>query len=282
MLGALGSAMGGGMGRKRWAAVVVALLLLAIGCGAGGPRPAPGAHIVVVLRADGGGRVDFWAGGGLHSDRELRDLGRRVTAALFRGKAIGPTDVEPGTAFTFARTEVPRAYGRGRHPVFDVAGGSVGSVLEAAGYEGYTLRIRLPRVRTSIGSRTRPPGSEYSWKVSPGGPSPAGSIVMHPRLLHWGVEMALLSVAVAGVLTALLQRDARIAVAGCAAGLVAAVTVLVSDAASGDALGTLGHLSGTPLTLVTRLPFVALPLVVLAVIRLVRLLTRPAARSRPG
>lgn len=55
----------------------------------------------------------------------------------------------------------------------------------------------------------------------------------------------------------------------------------MSDAASDDALGTLGYLSGTPLTLMTRLPFAALPLAVLAIIRLVRLLTRPEARSRP-
>jgi hypothetical protein len=93
--------------------------------------------------------------------------------------------------------------------------------------------------------------------------------------------MALLAVAVVGVMTAFNNRDARIAFAGCAAGLVAAATVLVSDAASGDALGTLGYLSGTPLTLMTRLPFAALPLAVLAIIRLVRLLTRPEARSRP-
>jgi hypothetical protein len=112
------------MGHKRWAALVVALLLLAIGCGAGGPRPIPGAHVLVVLRADGSGRVDFWVGGGMRADRELRDLGKRVTAALFHGKALRPTTVEPGTAFTFARTEVPRAYGRGRSPVFDIAGDS--------------------------------------------------------------------------------------------------------------------------------------------------------------
>jgi hypothetical protein len=67
----------------------------------------------------------------------------------------------------------------------------------------------------------------------------------------------------------------------CAAGLVAAVTVLVSDAVSGDALGTLGYLSGTPLTLVTKAPFVTLPVAVLALIRLARLFGKPAALSRP-
>lgn len=266
------------MGRKRWAVLLAALFLLAVGCGAGGPRPSPGAHIVVVLRADGGGRVDFWVGGGMHSDRELRDLGGRVAAALFRGKALRPTVVEPGTAFAFARTEVPQAYGRGEHPLFDVAGDKVGPVLKAAGYPGYTLRIRPPRVRTSIGSRTRPPGFEYSWKISAGGPAPAASIVMHPRLVHWAVEMALLAVAVAAVMTAFINRRAWIAFAGSAAGLVAAVTVLVSDAASGEALGTLGYLSGTPLMLVTRSPFAALPLAVLATLRLMHLLSRHAER----
>jgi hypothetical protein len=269
------------MGRKRWAALVMALFLLAIGCGAGGPRPTPGAHIVVVLRADGSGRVDFWVGGGMHSDRELRDLGGRVTAALFSGKALGPTTVEPGTAFTFARTEVPEAYKPGRQPTFDVVGDRVGSMLQAARYSGYTLLIRPPRVRTSIGSRSRPPGSEYSWKVAPGGPTPTGSIVMHPRLLHWAVEMAVLATAIAAVLTAFISRDRRIAVGGAAAGVVTAATLLLTDGASGDALGTLGHLSGTPLTLVTRLPLAAFPLAVLAIFRLVRLLTTPAPRSGP-
>jgi hypothetical protein len=265
------------LGRKRWAVLLAALLVLAVGCGAGGPRPTPGAHIVLFLRADGSGRVDFWVGGGMHSDRALRDLGERVTAALFHGKALRPTTVEPGTAFTFARTEVPQAYGPGRHPVFGVAGNDVRRALVAAGYPGYTLLIRLPRVRTSIGSRTRPPGFEYSWKTSPGGPPPTGLIVMHPRLLHWAVEMALLAAAIAGVMTGFMNRP-RIAFAGCAVGLVAAATVLASDAVSGDALGTLGYLSGTPLTLVTKLPFAALPLIVLAMIRLLRLLTTRAAR----
>jgi hypothetical protein len=272
--------MGAAVGRRRWALLLTVLLLLAaaaLGCGAGGPRPSPGAHIVVALRADGSGRVDFWVGGGMHSDRELRDLGGRVAAALFHGKALTPTTVEPGMAFTFAHTEVARAYEPGRLPVFEVAGKGVGPALKTAGYPIYTLLVRLPRVRSSIGSGTHPPGFEYSWKIPPGGSPPAGLIVMRPRLLHWGVEMALLAAAIAVVAAAFIIRDARIAVAGCTAGLVAAVTVLVSDAASGDALGTLGYLSGIPLTLVTRLPFVALPLVVLAIVRLVHLLTRPAA-----
>jgi hypothetical protein len=265
------------VGRKRWAVLLTALFLFAAGCGAGGPHPAPGAHVVLVLRADGSGRVDFWVGGGMHSDPELRDLGERVAAALFHGKTLGLTTVEPGTAFTFARTEVPQAYGPGRRPVFGVAGDNVRRALRAAGYPGYTLLIRLPRLRTSIGSRTRPPGFEYSWKISPGGPPPAGLIVMHPRLLHWAVEMALLAAAIGGVITGFTNRR-RIAFAGCALGLVAAATVLASDAVSGDALGTLGYLSGTSLTLVTKLPFAALPLAVLAMIRLARLLTTRAAR----
>jgi hypothetical protein len=256
------------MGRTLRAALPAALLLLAVGCGAGGPRPSPGAHIVVVLRADGSGRVDFWVGGGVHSDGELRDLGGRLAARLFRGKALGPTTVQPGTAFTFARTEVPQAYARGGRPIFDIAGDGVGRALNAAGYPGYTLLIRLPRVRTSIGSRVRPPGFEYSWRISPAGSPPAGSIVMRPRLLHWAVEMVLLVIAIAAVTTAFIRRDARVAFGGGAVGLIAAATVLVSDAASGDALGTLGYLSGTPLMLVTRLPLVALPLAALAVIRL--------------
>ncbi|MCO5997634.1 hypothetical protein [Actinoallomurus rhizosphaericola] len=270
------------MGWKRWAAsgTVLFLFLVAVGCGAGGPRPTPGAHVTVVLRADGSGRADLWAGGGVRSDRELRDLGRRVAAALFRGKALGPTTVEPGSAFTFARTEVVRAYRPGPRPVFDIAGESVGPVLKAAGYPGYTLRVRPPLVRTSIGGRTHPPGFEYAWRVSPGDPAPAGSMVMHPRLLHWAVEMALLAVAAAAVLTAFVSRDARIGFGGCAAGSVAAVAVLLTDRASGDALGTLGHLSGTPLTLVTRLPLVALPVVALAVIRLLLLIARQAAPPR--
>ena len=271
---------GGGMVRKRWAALATALLLFAAGCGGGVQRPATGAHIVVLLRADGSGRVDFWVGGGLRADRELRDLGGRVTAALFRGKALGRTVVEPGTAYAFARTEIPQAYARGRRPVFAIAGARADSVLDAAGYHGFTLRIRLPQVRTSMGSRTRPPGFAYSWKISPKGSPPAGSIVMHPRLLHWAVEMALLAIAVASMMTAFISRDVRIAFGACATGLVTAATVLMSDAASGDALGTLGHLSGTPLTLVTRLPLAALPVAVLVAIRLVRLVTGPAVRSR--
>ena len=267
------------MGRKRWALLPAVLLLLAavaLGCGAGGPRPTPGAHVVIALRADGSGRVDFWVGGGMRSDRELRDLGGRVAAALFRGKALTPTTVEPGTAFTFARTEVARAFVPGRRPVFEVAGKNVGPALKTAGYPGYTLLVRLPRVRSALGSRSHSPGFEYSWKVPPGGPPPAGVIVMRPRLLHWAVEMALLAAGIAVVAAAFIIREIRIAVAACAAGLAAALTVLVSDAVSGDALGTLGYLSGIPLTLVTRLPFVALPLVVLAIIRLIHLLT-----SRP-
>jgi hypothetical protein len=227
----------------------------------------------VLLRADGTGRVDFWVGGGMHADGELRDLGRRVTAALFPGKVLRSTVVEPGTAFTFARTEVPQAYRRGRRPVFGVHGDSIVRALKDSGYPGCTVLVRLPRVRSSIGSRIRPPGFEYSWKIASGGPPPAVAVVMHPRLVHWAVEMALLAAALAAVITAFVHRDGRIAFVGCAAGAVASATVLLSDAASGDALGTLGHLSGTPLTLVTRLPLVALPLVVLAMIRLVRLLT---------
>ncbi|MDN3357697.1 hypothetical protein [Actinomadura sp. DC4] len=265
------------MGRKRWGALVAVLFLLAVGCAAGGPRPVPGAHIVLLLRSDGSGRVDFWVGGGVHSDRELRDLGEQVTAALFRGQALDPTSVEPGTGFAFARTEVPHAYERGPRPVFAVSGGA-GPVLKAAGYPGYTLTVRPPRVRTSSGSRTHAPGFEYSWKVSPGS-APPGEIVMRPRLLHWAIEMTLLAVAVAAVTTAFVSRHARVVLAGSAAGLVAAATVLVSDAASGDALGTLGHLGGTPLALVTRLPFVGLPLAALAAIRLVRLLAPPGVRS---
>jgi hypothetical protein len=272
--------MGAAVGRKRWALPPVVLLLLAaavLGCGAGGPRPSPGAHVVVALRADGSGRVDFWVGGGMRSDRELRDLGGRVAAALFQGKALTPTIVEPGTAFTFARTEVARAYVPGRRPTFEIAGRRVGPTLKTAGYPGYTLLVRLPRVRSAIGSRSHSPGFEYSWKVAAGGPPPAGVIVMHPRLLHWAVEMALLAAAITVVTAAFIVREVRIAVAGCAAGLVAAVAVLVSDAVSGDALGTLGYVSGIPLTLVTRLPFISLPLVVLAIIRLVHLLTKPTA-----
>lgn len=271
------------MGWRRWAApaAVVFLFLVAVGCGAGGPRPAPGAHVTVVLRADGGGRVDLWASGGMRADRDLRDLGRRVAAALFRGKALGPTTVRPGTAVTFARTEVPRAYRPGPRPGFDVAGEGAGAVLKAAGYAGYTLRTRPPLVRTSLGARTHPPGFEYTWRVSPGDPPPAGRIALRPRLLHWAVEMALLAVAAAGVLTAFAARDARVGYGGCAAGAVAAVTVLLSDHGSGDALGTLGYLGGTPLTLVTRLSLVALPMVALAVIRPLRLIAGHAP-ARPG
>jgi hypothetical protein len=55
--------------------------------------------------------------------------------------------------------------------------------------------------------------------------------------------------------------------------------VLVTDRSSGDCLGVLGHLSGTPLALVTGVPLLALPVAVLAVIRLAYL--RPyAARPR--
>ncbi|MEV5707393.1 hypothetical protein [Actinoallomurus sp. NPDC052274] len=258
----------------RWAALATVLFLVAVGCGGNRARPAPGAHTVVVLRADGSGRVDLWVGGGVHVDRELRDLGRRVAAALFPGRALGPTRVEPDAAFTFARTEVARAYHRGPRPGFDIAGESVGRVLKGAGYPGYTLRLRPPRVRTSIGARTHPPGFEYIWRISPGDPPPTGPMVMRPRLLHWAVEMALLAVACAGVLTAFLSRDARIGFGGCATGSVGAVTVLLTDRASGDALGTLGTLSGTPLTLVTSLPMVALPLAALAVIRLLHLIAR--------
>jgi hypothetical protein len=266
--------------RRRWAWLVPALLLFAAaGCGGGGRHPAPGAHIFVELRPDGAGQVDFWVGGGVRSDRALRDLGARVTAALFRGRAAGPTVVEPGTAFPFARTEVPRAYERGPRPVFPVAGAGVGAALKAAGYPGYTLSIRLPRVRTSVGARVRPPGSEYSWQVSPGGPPPAAVIVMHPRLLHWAVEMTLLVVALAGTALAFTRAVTRIAFAGCAVVLVAATTVLASDGASGDSLGTLGHLSGTPLTVVTGAPLAALPLAFVAVVRLVRLLATPETRS---
>jgi hypothetical protein len=260
---------------------VVLLLFAAAGCGAGGRPPAPGAHIQVVLRADGSGRVDFWVGGGVRSDRELGDLGGRLAAVLFPGRTLRATAVEPGTAFPFARTEVPRAYGRGRHPTFDIAGRGVGSMLEAAGYPGYTLLVRPPRVRTSIGARVHPPGFEYRWTGHAGGPSPAGSIVMRPRMLHWGVEMALLFVSVAAAVMALVARGTWLAFAGCAAALVAAGAILVTDRASGEALGTLGYLSGMPLTLATGLPFVALPVAILAMIRPVRLLTRPAERSCP-
>jgi hypothetical protein len=270
------------MGWKRWAMVAMVLLLFAAaGCGAGGRPPAPGAHIQVVLHADGSGRVDFWVGGGVHSDRELRDLGGRLAAVLFPGKTLRATAVEPGTAFPFARTEVPQAYGRGRHPTFDIPGRGVGSTLEAAGYPGYTLLVRPPRVPTSIGARMHPPGFEYRWTSHASGPPPAGSIVMRPRMLHWGVEMALLFVTVAAAVTALVGRDTRLAFAGCAAALVTAGAILVTDRASGEALGTLGYLSGTPLTLVTGLPFVALPVAMLAMIRPVRLLTGPAGRSCP-
>ena len=72
------------------------------------------------------------------------------------------------------------------------------------GYPGYTLRVRLPQVRTSMGARSRPPGAEYAWKVTPGGPRPDAVIVMRPRYLHWAVEMALL--AVAGVTSLLVGR----------------------------------------------------------------------------
>jgi hypothetical protein len=268
------------MGRKRWAMLATVLLLLAAaGCGAGGRPPAPGAHILVVLRADGSGRVDFWVGGGVHSDRELRDLGGRLAAVLFPGKTLRATAVEPGTAFPFARTEVPQAYGQGRHPTFDIPGRGVRSTLEAAGYPGYTLLVRPPRMRTSIGARTHPPGFEYRWNSHASGPPPAGSIVMRPSMLHWDVEMALLFVTVAAAVTALAGRDTRLAVAGCAATLVTAGTIVVTDRASGEALGALGYLSGMPLTLVTVLPFVALPVAMLAMIRPVRLLTRPAGHQ---
>jgi hypothetical protein len=103
---------------------------------------------------------------------------------------------------------------------------------------------------------------------------------MRPRLVHWAVEMALLAAAIAVLVVAFVSRDTRIAVAGCAAGLVAGASVLVTDAVSGDALGTLGYLSGVPLTLVTRAPFVALPVAVLAIIRLIRLLTTSTARDQ--
>lgn len=94
--------------------------------------------------------------------------------------------------------------------------------------------------------------------------------------------MALLFVTVAAAVTALVGRDTRLAFAGCAAAVVSAGAILVTDRASGEALGTLGYLSGTPLTLATGLPFVALPVALLAMIRAVRLLTRPAGRSCPN
>jgi hypothetical protein len=271
------------MGWRRWGVVAMVPLLLAVaaGCGAGGRPPAPGAHLQVVLRADGSGRVDFWVGGGVHSDRELRDLGGRLAAVLFPGKTLRATVVEPGTAFPLARTEVPQAYGPGRHPVFDLQGRGVGATLKVAGYRDYTLLVRPPRVPTSIGARQHPPGFEYRWHGDASGTPPAGSIVMRPRPLHWGVEVALLVVTVAAAVTALAGRDTRLALAGCAAALVTAATILVTDRASGEALGALGYLSGTPLTLATGLPFAALPVALLAMIRPARLLTRPARRSWP-
>jgi hypothetical protein len=50
------------------------------------------------------------------------DLGGRLAAVLFLGRTLSATAVEPGTAFPFARTEVPQAYGQGRHPTFDIPG----------------------------------------------------------------------------------------------------------------------------------------------------------------
>jgi hypothetical protein len=272
------------MGRRRWAgpaAVLALLLAAAVGCGAGNRRPAPGAHIAVGLNPDGSGQVDFWAGAGLHSDAALRDLGGRVAGALFPGRPVKPTIVLPSSAFPLARTEIPRAYERGPRPVFRVAGDKVGAVLRTAGYPGYTLQVRFPQVRTSVGARSRPPGVEYAWKVAPGGAGPDAVIVMRPRYLHWAVEMALLAVAVMGAATAFASRIPWIAIAGCAAVLVAAVTVLVSDRSSGDCLGVFGDLSGAPLALVTSAPLLALPLAVLAGIRVAYLRPYSRRRQRP-
>lgn len=270
------------MGRRRGAGTAVLVLLLfavaVAGCG-GAQRPAPGAHVVVGLRPDGSGQVDFWTGAGLRTDERLRDLGGRVAAALFPGRAARPTTVVPDTAYPFARTEIPLAYERGPRPAVLIAGDGLGTVLATAGYPGYTLRVRLPRVRTSVGARSRPPGAEYAWNVAPGGPRPTVLIVMRPRLVHWAVEMALLAVAVIGAVTAFTSRLPWIGFAGCAAALVSALTVLVTDRSSGDCLGVLGHLGGVPLALVTGAPLLALPVAVLSVIRLAYL--RPyVARPR--
>ena len=256
------------MGRRRtaWAVVLAVVLFAAAGCG-GAQRPAPGAHIAVGVRADGSGQVDFWTGAGLRSDLQLRELGRRVAAALFPGRTVKATVVVPDTAYPFARTEIPHAYERGPRPVVRVSGEGAGAVLAAAGYPGFTLRVRLPRVRTSMGARSRPPGAVYSWNVAPGGPRPAVLIVLRPRLVHWAVEMALLAAAVLGAVAGFASRVPWTAFTGCAAALVSSLTVLVTDRSSGDCLGVLGRLSGTPLAVVTGVPLLALPVAVLVVIR---------------
>lgn len=267
------------MGRRRtaWAMVLLLSLFAAGGCG-GAQRPAPGAHITVGLRSDGTGQVDFWTGAGLRSDLQLRELGGRVAAALFPGRAVKPTVVVPDTAYPFARTEIPRAYEPGPRPVVRVSGEGAGAVLTAAGYSGYTLRVRPPRVRTSMGTRSRPPGAEYSWTVVPGGPRPTVVIVLRPRLVHWAVEMALLAAAVVAAVTGFASRVPWTGSTACAAALVSSLTVLVTDRSSGDCLGVLGRLSGTPLAMVTGVPLLALPVAVLVVIRFAYL--RPYA-GRP-
>lgn len=130
--------MGRGMGWKRWAMVAVVLLLFAAaGCGAGGRPPAPGAHIQVVLRADGSGRVDFWVGGGVRSDRELGDLGGRLAAVLFPGRTLRATAVESGTAFPFA---VRRFLGRT---------GGAGTPRSASRGGVWVPRLRPPGIRVT-------------------------------------------------------------------------------------------------------------------------------------
>jgi hypothetical protein len=90
--------------------------------------------------------------------------------------------------------------------------------------------------------------------------------------------MALLAVALMGAATAFASRFPWAALTGSVAVIVAAVTVLVSDRSSGDCLGVFGDLGGAPLALVTSAPLLALPLAVLAGIRVVYL--RPYLRRR--
>jgi hypothetical protein len=84
------------------------------------------------------------------------------------------------------------------------------------------------------------------------------------------------------------QRRWRIVAGAGAVALGAVTTVLANDGTPGDALGVLGTLGGTPLAVATLAPLAALPLTVVAVIRLywsacsrtARSATWPAVRSR--
>jgi hypothetical protein len=254
---------------KLWSRMFVLVVAIAAltGCDpASVPSDPSVAEMDVAFTAVGGADVDLMLGGSSPSRSQLLRVGAAVAPALL--PASGPPSVavqDNDGGAPYVRLRTPSAYTPGPHPVVQLDTKAALSVLAGMGYRSVDIWVSAPVV-PATGTWQVPPDSVdtgWSWRaVTPGDPTPAGSIRLDPQPWRAIGELGLTTLAIVCLIDAALalrrRRRWRVVPTALAAGAAAYANVATAGAVQGDNLGVAGLLSGAPLRIATDLPLLGL------------------------